>query len=225
MQKDKHARAAQALQKAIQDIKDIYNEPADEMHLLRIRQPLQTAHNYVSLIGGQDVFLDRVESLPPATSIGGEKITRPVYPTKSDLQADKKAVDVLRDKVEALYPEFLYLTADYIAKSVEDNVVRGVAKKAGMKVSKNEPKTIHTEFVEQIKDAIIKKGADTEKAVEQIKAKIAAGGLSLEDYTEYYRILVHIAPDEAEGLIDPEAWAAATPIAKQNTETDGNNAN
>lgn len=82
----------------------------------------------------------------------------------------------LKEKVATLYPQFSKLTSDEILDSLSDLEIRGVAKKAGLAVTEKNPKTLNSEFIAKIKEAIAKK--------EELEAAEASAKLSGEEKKE-----------------------------------------
>lgn len=78
-------------------------------------------------------------------------VNKPVNDTPNEV-----ALKELRMRVDELWPKFLSTSADHILDSVSDIEIRGVAKKAGLPVTEDNPKRITTEFIEQIIAAIQK---------------------------------------------------------------------
>lgn len=91
--------------------------------------------------------LTSVRKTLPAPDVNKGKFKQ----TTSDIELAE-----LRVKVDELYNRFLSTPDDHLIDSLSDIEIRGVAKKAGLPVSENDPKTINTGFIKAIKDAIQK---------------------------------------------------------------------
>lgn len=162
-----HKNVIAILKKAQSDIASELSGPQDQNHALRIHAILEKEINHLGLLTGtHDGSTAPTAKLQPATHILGEEIKAPVAATKPDLEPAAAEVETLKQRVEEAYPKFLNDTSKDIAKDWEDIVVRGVAKKAGLKVTKDEPKTITIKFVEEIKAAILEKEAADKKIVD-----------------------------------------------------------
>lgn len=146
--------------KGAQDqVKEILSAPEDAAHLLRITTTLEREMNIFSLVTGTNNPQAQPSQPPlkPAATLMGEKIKSIAASTKpADLVPPKQAVDDLTAKVEDAYTRFADMTAEDILDKEEDLVIRGVAKKAGIKgVSKDNPKKVTLEFVKDIKEKIV----------------------------------------------------------------------
>lgn len=100
----------------------------------------------------------------PLKKMFGKEITvtapprpqNPIAPfSESSFEISEKE---LAEKVDYLYPRFLSTPLDQLIDSLSDIEIRGVAKKAGLPVTEDEPKKITTQFVDQIVKAIQAQG-------------------------------------------------------------------
>ncbi|HLA53225.1 MAG TPA: hypothetical protein VK618_07965 [Flavitalea sp.] len=151
----RYKQVTEILLQAKDAIYKLLDHPDDTHHRLKIITNLQRDATYLSLITGiGDVEQSPREAPGPATTIGGEPITRTTKVTPDDLEPSRERVEVLRRKVEEAYRDFPYLEDKRIMKEYEDTVIRGVAKKAKMKVTREQPEIITISFIGEIKKNI-----------------------------------------------------------------------
>lgn len=86
----------------------------------------------------------------------GEKPSAPKVPEKIK-SADEIAAEELKEKVDALEPLFTKIESDKILDEHSDLVIRGVAKRAGLPVTEDNPKKIDVKYIDQIKKALTEK--------------------------------------------------------------------
>lgn len=98
----------------------------------------------------------RITSLKGKDFKEGEK-TEPVKPAEKIKSADEIAAEELKAKVDALEPLFSKIESDKILDEHSDLVIRGVAKRAGLPVTEDNPKKIDTKYIDQIKKALTEK--------------------------------------------------------------------
>lgn len=129
----------------------------DEHHRLKAESDLQRLITYLSLLTNTQATNGQPETqvFGPATTIGGKPIQMKEHVSREQLEPKEEQVRVLRDKVESTYSKFLTIESIDLLKNYDNNVIRGVAKKAKMKVTKEQPETITLAFIEEIKKNII----------------------------------------------------------------------
>lgn len=87
-------------------------------------------------------------------SVFGRKITE-----KKELKVqktDKKEVDLLRETAAILYETFPEQQSKELIERLSDMEVRAVAKLSGLEVTSTQPAKITVQFIDKIKDAIVK---------------------------------------------------------------------
>lgn len=127
----------------------------DEAFRMRLQTNIQRDIDYLNLLTGTgDLTPVEKVSLPPATTIGGQPINKPRKVTRDDLEPEERKVVTLREKIETLYPQFLNIETKDLLLNYDELVIRGVAKKAKMKVTKDEPAELTLDFIEEIKTEI-----------------------------------------------------------------------
>lgn len=136
---------------------ELANDSDAQHHRLKIEASLNREIEYINLITGiGDVTSDQKVSPGPATTMGGQPIKRPPAKlTSEDLEPNPRKVVELRDRVEALWHTFVTRDSRELLQEVDDTTIRGVAKKAKMKVTKDDPETITLDFIEEIKNNIL----------------------------------------------------------------------
>lgn len=153
--------AAEVIKGAIVTLNAILVGPEDEMHRLKLSQSLQHEADYLLLVTGAGDLTENKDAvvLGPATTIGGRPIAKLPRITERDLKPSDDAVLNLKEQVESA---LVYFGPDSdaagILANIPDLVVRGVAKKAGLKVTKDQPKELTVEFIDEIKAALLAKG-------------------------------------------------------------------
>jgi hypothetical protein len=156
----------------------------DEHHRLKLQADLDRNITYLSLLTNTpNRHEDEPTRLQPATTIGGKKIVRNQKVVRADLEPNEQRVQVLRQKVESAYSRFLNMEDLFILNEFEENVIRGVAKKAKMRVTKEDPETITLRFIAEIKDNIREQAQRDEKN-EKARAADLNAGLSNDDHSE-----------------------------------------
>jgi hypothetical protein len=152
---EKYKQVIDILAKAKTDAKELLTSPEDEVHELHISHTLQTEINRLALLTNTgQVESSPHQKLEPATTILGSKIELAAPTAPEDLKAKKSKVDELKEKVDEAYELFPQKTNEEILSNMDDLVVRGVAKKAGLKISKDSPEKLDSAFIDQIKEAI-----------------------------------------------------------------------
>lgn len=142
------------LQDAARKINEQLTFPEDEHHRIKLTTNLKRDADYISLITGVATFSNsQLGQLGPATSIGGVKIERlqKEVITAVDLEPEDEAKRVFKEKVEYLYDNFLNLGTANLLTDYEHIYIRGVAKKAKMRVTLEQPESITPDFIEEIK--------------------------------------------------------------------------
>lgn len=160
-------KAAAAILKGAQaSIEAILIHPEDEMHRLRLFNDLQRSHDQLLLLTGTgDLENQQGTVLGPAKTIGGRPIKNMPKITEADLTPSDDKVLQLKQRVESALEYFgPYANSEGILANIPDIVIRGVAKKAGLQVTKDEPKEITAEFIEEVKAALSKKSTSENNA-------------------------------------------------------------
>lgn len=168
-------------------ISQVLTTKNDEHHRLKLESDLQRNITYISLLTNtQDTQQKIAPETGPATTIAGKPIVVNKKVKVEDLEPHQERLEVLRRKIENAYPRFLKMETQFIKNEFEENVIRGVAKKAKMKVTKEEPAEITLAFVEEIKENI-RLMAQREKDMNELKASTVdvplAGDVSPETVT------------------------------------------
>lgn len=147
---------AAVLAQAITSINAILTSSEDEMHRIRVTNNLQReADQLLLLTGTGDLSTGQTAVLGPATTIGGKPIGKQRRFTEADLVPSDDKVYNLKQRVEDAVQYFgPEASAEGILANIPDLVIRGVAKKAGLKVTKDEPKELTAEFVGEIQAAL-----------------------------------------------------------------------
>lgn len=174
---------AAILKNTIASIKELLKAPEDELHCLSVTNDLQRTHDRLLLLTGTgDLEGSQSAVLGPAKTIGGKPITKLRKFTEADMVPSDDKVFQLKQEIEAAIFYFsLESNAEGILANIPDLIIRGVAKKAGMPVTKDEPKELTVEFIEEVKAAVAllpkEKGEDfDDEGNEQPNA--GQGGLS-----------------------------------------------
>lgn len=100
------------------------------------------------------VTADHVEQIKKAIQLKGSKAPDTTGAVNTVLSPEQQE---LNDKVQVLYPMFKDIANKDILDTYSDIEIRGVAKKAGLPVTENSPKKIDGNFLNVIKEAIVKK--------------------------------------------------------------------
>jgi hypothetical protein len=147
---------AAILKNTIASINELLNDPQDELHKLSITNDLQRTHDKLLLLTGTgDLESGKSTVLGPAKTIGGVAISKQRRFTEADLVPSDDKVFKLKQDIDAALVYFNpNASAEGILTNMPDLIIRGVAKKAGLKVSKDEPKELTVEFIEEVKQAL-----------------------------------------------------------------------
>jgi hypothetical protein len=153
---NQYKAVAAILTSTITTISQLLNSSEDEMHKLRISNRLkQEADQLLLLTGSGDLQTGQPAVLGPATTIGGKPIGKVRKFTEADMIPSDDKVHQLKEAIEDALEYFgPEANAAGILANIPELVIRGVAKKAGLKVTKDEPKELTVEFIEQIKTAL-----------------------------------------------------------------------
>jgi uncharacterized protein YbaA (DUF1428 family) len=154
-----YSKVIDRLQQAQNEINELLSSPQDENHRLRLEADLNRSIQHISLLTRTEAINDTPPvALGPATTIAGKPLPtredRTSFTREEDLNAPTDRAAAYRNKVEKAYAGFLKEETRVILNEYEDNVIRGVAKKAKMKVTKEDPEKITLAFIEEIKDNI-----------------------------------------------------------------------
>jgi len=149
---------AEILKEASDDIGIILKNPEDELHKLKLQQGLKRMADQIILITGSgDLENTAPVTLGPAKTIGGRSIEQIPKFTEADLAPSDDKVLQLKKDVESAYNDFASISAEEILAGYTDLVIRGVAKKLGMKVTKDNPASISIDFINEIKSKLVPK--------------------------------------------------------------------
>jgi hypothetical protein len=101
------------------------------------------------------------ETFGTVTKLKGQDFTpgekaKPKLPEKVK-SADEIAAEELKEKVDALEPLFTKIESDKILDEHSELVIRGIAKRAGLPVTEDNPKKIDVKYVDEIKKALTEK--------------------------------------------------------------------
>lgn len=153
----KYQQVIDLLTETKQKISALLTDKNDEHHRLKLEADLQRDITYLSLLTNTQATNGQMDAptFGPAKTIAGKPIPTKEQVNREQLEPNEEKVQVLRNKVEAAYNTFLTTESLVILREYEENVIRGVAKKAKMKVTREEPETITLAFVEEIKQNII----------------------------------------------------------------------
>jgi hypothetical protein len=151
---NKYAAVIEQLQFAKAEIEKLLTEPEDENHRIRLTHRLQVDIDHINLLHNVGLKVSPPAPAGPATTMGGKPIIYKKRVTEEDVKPEETDVAVLKKFVKEAYDSFLTTENSEILK-MNDTVVRGVAKKAGMnKVNKDNPEKITDQFINEIKEAI-----------------------------------------------------------------------
>lgn len=147
---------AAILQQAITSVNAILNSPDDELHRLSVTNDLERSHNKLLLLTGTgDLEAQQSVVLGPAKTIGGQPIKKLRTFTEADLvPSDDKVFKLKQDIEDALVYFGEDLNNGSILANIPDMIIRGVAKRAGLKVTKDQPKELTLEFIDDVKAAL-----------------------------------------------------------------------
>jgi hypothetical protein len=153
---NQYRAVAAILGQAITSINAILTCSEDEMHRIRVTNNLQReADQLLLLTGTGDLTTGETSVLGPAKTIGGKPIKQQRRFTEADLVPSDDKVFNLKQQVENAVTYFgPDASAEGILVNIPDLIIRGVAKKAGLKVTKDEPKELTVEFIEEVKEAL-----------------------------------------------------------------------
>jgi hypothetical protein len=160
MSTSKYQAVSDVLKAAQSQINVLLSDNEDELHRLHIVQVLQQQSNRILLITGTgDLSAQQTTTLGPARTIGGKPIEKVRRFAESDLvPADDKVYQLKKNVKSALLYFGPNASAEGILANIPELIIRGVAKKAGLQVTKDEPKELTVEFIDQIKVALLAKG-------------------------------------------------------------------
>lgn len=164
---NKFQAAAKVLLAAKDQINVLLTGPDEELHRLRLEQTLQREADYIVMVTGSgDMHSVETQSLGPATTIGGKPISKIRKITEADLLPSDDAVLNLKQQVENALVYFgPESNSAGILANIPELIIRGVAKKAGLKVTKDDPKELTVEFIDQVKAALVEKNIVPVKTV------------------------------------------------------------
>lgn len=151
---------AALIKNTIAGINELLSDPNDELHRLSVTGDLQRSHDRLLLLTGTgDLETGKSAILGPAKTIGGVPIAKQRKFTEADLvPSDDKVFKLKQDIEDALASFAPEASAEGILANIPELIIRGVAKKAGLKVTKDEPAEITVEFIEQAKEALLVAG-------------------------------------------------------------------
>jgi hypothetical protein len=157
---NQYKAVAAVLQNAITTINAILTSPEDEMHRIRVTNRLQQESDQLLLLtGAGDLSTGETTVLGPATTIGGKKIGKVRKFTESDLVPSDDKVHQLKEAIDDALEYFgPDASSEGILARIPELIIRGVAKKAGLKVTKDEPQEVTVDFIEEVKVALFAAG-------------------------------------------------------------------
>lgn len=168
----KYRQVVNILNSTRQQINDLLTEPDEQTHRLRLDTALNNHTQQLALLTGTDGGeITPAPNLGPATTAGGIPIGRVPLVRKDEVDPKKEQMKVFAGKVESLYDQFLNIDSKELLLKYEDLVLRGVAKKAHLKVTKDDPETLTIEFIEEIKASITEINALDEKFTDNLGNK------------------------------------------------------
>lgn len=175
---NQYQAVAAILQNTITSINAILTSPDDEMHRIRIENRLRLeADQLLLLTGSGDLATGQPAVLGPATTIGGKPIGKVRKFTEADMIPSDDKVHQLKEAIEEALEYFgPDASAEGILARIPELIIRGVAKKAGLKVTKDEPKELTVEFIGEIQAALA--------AQNGLKPEETKGRLSVEDLSK-----------------------------------------
>jgi hypothetical protein len=99
------------------------------------------------------------EGFPTITKLAGQTfeegkkqtVQTPVEKVKT---ADQLAAEELTRQVDTLLPEFLNIESGTLLDENPDMVLRGIAKRAGLPVTEEEPAKMSVKYIDEIKEAL-----------------------------------------------------------------------
>ncbi|TXI85980.1 MAG: hypothetical protein E6Q36_10115 [Chryseobacterium sp.] len=151
------------IKSAIQKIKTLRKELQSDLSeipnlVIRTDHVLETLANGIAHTIGENPYVESTTFKPtPITHMLGEDVTiwkdveiKSIVPNKSDK-------DSLKKEANEAYETFIERDNKVILESVDDIVIRAVAKKAGLDVTSTLPEIITIDFIDDIKQAIIAK--------------------------------------------------------------------
>jgi hypothetical protein len=211
----KYKAVAEILKAAQAQVNALLTAPEDELHRLQITQNLQMQADRILLITGtSDITENKSTVLGPATTIGGKPIAKIPKITERDLlPSDDKVLNLKEQVNDALVYFSPESNSAGILANIPDIVIRGVAKKAGFHVTKDEPAVLNIEFIDRIKEAL----AASENISPKLPLTPGVGGI---------KEVITVPADAISNLGDetntasPETPAIISETETQITETD-----
>jgi hypothetical protein len=170
-----HEQVVDILSDTKEKIKALLSNPEDANHSLKITSSIQREIDYISLVtgvaGNEATASTPTNLMPPAQTLFGDPLevnTKAAPVTNDELKPEAVKVDNLKAAVIEASKTFLTTESSDIIANMDDLVIRGVAKKYNMPVTKDEPARLTIEFIEEIKAAITK---DNEEQAERLSQK------------------------------------------------------
>lgn len=154
---NKYQQVAAILRKAAADAGLILVGPGDELHQIQIKNTLEREASRILLITGSgDLHASEIPVLGPAKTIGGEPIKKLRKFTEADMVPSDDKLFQLKQEVNSAIEYFRVegRTPESLIAQIPDLVIRGVAKKVGMTVTKDDPKVLSPEFVAEIQEKV-----------------------------------------------------------------------
>lgn len=140
----------------------------DQHHQLRIDAGITRLIDQYGYMTGAEVEQKEPRKRGPAKTIAGKAIEKPKPVRTVDTSPKQEQIDELKTKIQGLYDTIETIDTKELVSKYDDMVIRGVARKVHMKVTKDEPKKLTFDFVSEVKKEVI---ADKERIA---KAKEAA---------------------------------------------------
>lgn len=134
---------------------------SDQMTFAQCDHVLNVMHNGLKHRVGEVIIEPATNAWQPAplTYVLGEAINE-IKPLSADTAKPSSAdINKLKQEVQEAYGGFVERNSESILANMEDMIIRGVAKKAGMDVTSIDPEIITIEFIDSIKEAIKNKYA------------------------------------------------------------------
>jgi regulator of replication initiation timing len=127
---------------------------------IRASNVLQTLENGFKHIIGLPLDEEGFDSgfkPSPITNVLGDDVTRTLPIIVKDIAPTDADKEALRQQALDAYDTFIDRDEKVILESLDEIVIRAVAKRAGMAVTSTEPERVGLEFINEIKSAILAK--------------------------------------------------------------------
>jgi hypothetical protein len=158
------------LENAKTGIESVTN-PEIQMLVTRLKLDLTKHINFLKVRIGEAPDAEAKPAAVPLKKVMGRVIGGPVIPSSLKITPRALEMEEVKAKVEDIYGKFAITDSDQLYDTLSDIEIRGVAKKVGLPVTDNTPKRITVEFINQIKDAIVKQHVSGRLPVPELNAK------------------------------------------------------